>query len=161
MSNKDNFKLTKTGDIYINNRSLIDIVKEIELAGIRADYESYENKEDEDLNELLLVAGDYQPLPLWMIKFSSRYFLDEAKDFTGKFMAKPENIIRNKTTLLGCTCRIIECWYLLAKITLTENTVTWSDFQNFHRDWWQYNLSFTFDRQQYEAGLIFDLNTIK
>ena len=157
----DRFKLTKTGDIHINNSSLIDIVKEIELACIKTDYESWENKENENLNELLLLAGNYQPLPLWMIKSPARYFLDEPEDFTYGFGIKLDNPMKSKTTLLGCTCGIIQCWFLLAKITLADTTVTWSDFQNFHRDWWEYDLSFTFDRQEYEAGLIIDLSTIK
>ena len=45
MGAKNKFRLSNTGDIYIDDRSLINIVKEIELVCIRSDYESLENKQ--------------------------------------------------------------------------------------------------------------------
>ena len=145
MSNRDRFELTKTG-IYINERSLIDIIKEIEMPYAQIEYDA-RIEEGEDPKDLYLLAGDYRPLPLHMVKFPSRHLLDNPKDFT--FGIHHSNPLKSKTTLLGCTCGIIECWFLLAKITLTETTVNWTDFQNFHREYWEYNLSFAFDRQQY------------
>lgn len=58
-----------------------------------------------------------------------------------------------KATVLGCTCGIIECWFMQVRITLNKSTVQWSEFGQFHRDW-QLDLGlFTFDREQYEAEL--------
>lgn len=151
MSNLDYFELASDGNFYINNCSLIDIVKEIEIACITKENEEeqYFLEDDEDLYS---IAGYYAPLPLYMVKFSSRYLLDEPKDFTSG-LASLDSLRLEKTTLLGCTCGIIECWFLLAKVTLKEKIVTRSNFQNFHRDWWEYNLCFTFERKQYESQL--------
>lgn len=148
MSNLDYFELASDGNFYINNRSLINIVKEIEITCIAKECEEYSPEDDENSYS---VAGDYIPLPIYMIKFPSRYLLDEPKDFT--YGINTSNPMKSKTTLLGCKCGIIECWFLSAKISLTESKVTWSDFQNFYRDNWEYNLSFTFDRKQYELQL--------
>lgn len=152
MTNLDIFEISADGNFYINNRSLIDIVKEIEIACITKDCEEYQYVPEED-EDPYLIAGSYMPIPLWMIQFPSRYLLDEPKDFTCRFGINLDDPRRNKTTLLGCPCTEIECWFLLAKVTLTEKTVTWSDFNQFHRDEWQYNLNFTFDRKQYESQL--------
>ena len=93
------------------------------------------------------MAGDYISLRLWMVKFPSRHLLNKSLKIAEKgFVLKPGDPFRNKTALLGCTCGIIEYWFLLAKITLTNFTVTWSDFQQFYRKEWEYNLSFTFNR---------------
>lgn len=153
MNIRDRFKLSTKGEIYINNRSLIDIVKEIELPYAQIEYDA-RIEEGEDPSELYVMAGDYIPLPLSMVKSPSRHLLDKPLGIAEKgFILPPDDPSRNKTTLLGCSCGIIECWFLLAQITLTKTTVQWSDFQQFHRQEWKYNLSFIFDRHEYEAQL--------
>lgn len=67
----------------------------------------------------------------------------------------------NAVLLMQCECGEVGCWPLLAKLEVTDTTVTWSDFQQPHRGpqspagWWRYdNLGpFSFDRVQYEAAL--------
>jgi hypothetical protein len=62
--------------------------------------------------------------------------------------------------LLGCHCGIPDCWPLTARVSLTENIVCWSHFQNWHRvkgcfsEWDHTALGpFVFDRQQYETAV--------
>jgi hypothetical protein len=58
-------------------------------------------------------------------------------------------------------CGVIECWSFVAKITVNEEMVTWSDFEQPHRGpesvggYWNYNqlVPFVFDRKQYEEAL--------
>ncbi|MFH8802591.1 hypothetical protein ACH4F6_23765 [Streptomyces sp. NPDC017936] len=55
--------------------------------------------------------------------------------------------------LLGCSCGIWGCWPLLARITATPTTVTWSSFHQPHRPHWG-ELAigpFTFERGAFEA----------
>ncbi len=59
---------------------------------------------------------------------------------------------RNKTLLLGCTCGVAACWPLLCKISVRDDTVAWSEFEQPHRDEeWHYSnfAGFVFDRRQY------------
>ena len=157
---RDRFQLSHTGNIYINYRSLIDIVKEIEMSYAQIEYDA--RIEEENPQDLSLIAGDYMPLPLWITGLPSKHLLGKPLGIAEKgFKLEEDNPIKNKTTVLGCSCGVIECWFLLAKITLTDTTVTWSNFQNFHQDGWEYNLNFTFDSQEYEAGLVVDLSTTK
>jgi len=37
--------------------------------------------------------------------------------------------------VLGCTCGITECWFLLVRITVLDEVVIWSDFEQVHRPW--------------------------
>jgi hypothetical protein len=62
----------------------------------------------------------------------------------------------DRTLLLVCSgCLESGCWPLMARITVTHDTVSWSDFLQPHRKGsWRYDgVMFTFDRAQYEAGL--------
>ncbi|MFF3333366.1 hypothetical protein ACFYWX_28085 [Streptomyces sp. NPDC002888] len=59
------------------------------------------------------------------------------------------------TPVLGCTCGIWECWPLLARITVTPTTITWSSFRQPHREeWGELRMGpYVFARQSYEAAL--------
>lgn len=60
-----------------------------------------------------------------------------------------------KVPLLGCECGEWGCWPLLATIRATEETVTWSDFEQPHRkarDYAEFG-PFVFDRAQYDEAL--------
>lgn len=41
----------------------------------------------------------------------------------------------------------------MARVSRSANQVVWTDFEQVHRDW-NYNLAFTFERQQYESALV-------
>jgi len=59
---------------------------------------------------------------------------------------------QSKTALLVCICGIEGCWSLLCKISVLGNTVTWTEFEQPHRDEeWDYSDfdGFVFDKQQY------------
>lgn len=53
--------------------------------------------------------------------------------------------------LLGCDCGEVGCWPLTARITVTSQTVTWSNFEQEHRPSRDYNGfgPFVFDHTQY------------
>ena len=62
--------------------------------------------------------------------------------------------------VLGCPCGIPDCWPLTVRVSLAEDVVCWSRFQNWHRvkgcvsEWNHTALGmFVFDRQQYEASV--------
>ena len=61
------------------------------------------------------------------------------------------NAPKTKSLLLECTCGITDCWFLLADIHVGDDVVTWSNFEQFHREWSYDGLgSFTFDRDSYD-----------
>lgn len=64
--------------------------------------------------------------------------------------------------LLGCDCGEVGCWPLEARISLTDETVMWSDFSQPHRDAWNYTDfgPFRFARDQYEAAIRDAVSTI-
>lgn len=57
--------------------------------------------------------------------------------------------------LLSCECGEAGCWPLEVKVTLTSQTVTWSNFRQPHRPSWTYSGlgPFQFDRRQYETAV--------
>ena len=67
-----------------------------------------------------------------------------------------------KVSLLECQCGCEGCWPLACRITVSETTVRWSDFEQPHRrkdspaGWWDYSGfgPFEFERGPYEAELM-------
>jgi hypothetical protein len=121
-------------DIYINNERLIDIIKRIEL--------KYDSK----------IAGSYKGLPTDIVFLPSRHLLD-----------RPYALYDygDKVSVLECECGCAGCWDLNVKITLEDDKVVWSDFEQPHRDedsaggYWKYDelKPFVFDRNEYEVEL--------
>ena len=75
------------------------------------------------------------------------------------FMGSPESHLgcgpEDKSVLLDCECGSPGCWSLMATVTLTDDEVTWTDFEQVHRGGWDYGqLAFVFERGQYGAALI-------
>jgi hypothetical protein len=121
-------------DIYINDKRLVEILKEIEL--------QYNAN----------IAGGYKGLPTNVVFLPSRHFLDKPHqwyDYDGK------------VSVLECECGCAGCWDFNVKITLEDDKVIWSDFEQPHRGvnsaggYWNYDKlePFVFDRKQYEAEL--------
>jgi hypothetical protein len=98
------------------------------------------------------LTGDYHYLPPSMLFLPERNLLDKPRSLAAGFVVPDNDPALSKATVLGCTCGIWECWFLLVKITLGDSVVQWSDFQQFYREW-QYDLLFTFDRVAYEREL--------
>lgn len=146
--------------IYVNGRSLVDIIREVERPF--ATREGHPN-----------LAGQYVGLPAHFLLAPSRYLLGKLSD--GPW-CDPERIV-----LLQCECGEWGCWPLLARITLTVETVVWQSFRQPHRwtrsrqtyyarrrsrrflrewataraDTWRYSRlrPFVFSRPEYEAAL--------
>lgn len=84
---------------------------------------------------------------------------DELEDPVAHFLGDGLPGVRQASTaataLLGCTCGVWECWPLLADVTTTSETVTWSSFRQPHRQaWGELPLGpFPFDRPTYEDAL--------
>lgn len=117
--------------ILINGIDLIDLVKPIEAC--------YEPK----------IAGSYAGLYAQEVFYPCKRFLnDPSYWFIGE----------NKTDVLQCTCGIDGCWNLSVKITITDQVVTWSDFELDHRPQWDYSSlgTFTFNKAQYLKELRFE-----
>lgn len=127
-------------DIYIDGKLLLDLVREVE--------EPLTNYTEGDGG---FRPGDYLSLPASLTYLPNRNFFDEP--WNHYFQCLPGDIHYGKSTLLGCTCGIIECWFIVARISLTPTIVTWSHFGQFHRNY-EYDLGpFIFERKQYEHQL--------
>jgi hypothetical protein len=137
-------------EIYINNQSLIELVRPVEESFVQAEIKERRD-EGEDIDELVLPAGDYLYLPPSMVLLPSHNLLDEP--WNSGFELESKSLQAGKATVLGCTCGVIQCWFLQVRIILSESIVEWADFGQFHRDW-EYNLGpFKFDREQYMSQL--------
>ena len=123
-------------DLWIDEVRLIDRLQGIERSS--AEEEGHPG-----------IAGAYGSLPAQTTFFPSRHFLGEPRALLDH---------RGKTAILICTCGCEGCWDFACRITLAENTVTWSDFEQVHRDW-DYSVlgTLVFDRRQYESELGFPL----
>jgi hypothetical protein len=125
--------------LYVNERNLVDLVREVELP-----FASRAGKPD--------MAGRYVGLP-------ARYAVEPSRHLLGE-PAGPYDYT-DKVTLLQCACGEGGCWPLLATITVTTNRVIWEDFEQPHRGprsragHWHYEGlgPFVFARPQYEAEL--------
>ncbi len=141
--------------ISINGVSLLDLVRAAEVPWVLAEKED-RREEFDDPKGFDFRAGDYHYLPASMVLLPCRQLLDEPADWG--FVLEPDDPRRAKATVLGCTCGIIECWFLQVRIELSADTVRWSDFCQFHRDAWVYDLGpFTFVRAEYERQLTQDV----
>ena len=60
-----------------------------------------------------------------------------------------------RSYVLMCECGEPGCWPLAARVTLSDQTVTWADFRQPHRPQWSYEGlgPFVFERGQYESAL--------
>jgi hypothetical protein len=120
--------------LFVNGEDLLDLVREAEEPYAQVDRQRH-------------VAGAYLGLqPGWVLP-PSRHFLGEPE--------ADEAIPEGKTILLGCNCGVPECSPLVARVTLTEDTVTWSELGNPNFPSWVLDQlgPFTFNKTQYEAAL--------
>lgn len=70
----------------------------------------------------------------------------------------PKQLYSELTDLEECAllccgdCGFIGCWSVLVNVEMDERYVYWKEFRNNHRDW-EYNISYKFDRLEYENVL--------
>lgn len=136
--------------LRINGVELIELVRQVERPLAEAEYDRRvaAGTPAEELSPGGSLAGDYHYLLPEETFLPARGLLGEPFDHV--FVAPPTS----KFILLQCTCGITQCWFLLAQITVDDDRVTWSDFEQFHRSDWRYDLGpFVFERAAYEAQL--------
>jgi hypothetical protein len=123
--------------IEVNGVELPELVREAELPSARAD-------EDEE------VAGNYIGLVAGYMR------VDLAGQFLGGQGTPMFEEGDGKTALLGCGCGEVGCSPLMARITVSDKTVIWDEFEQPTRPDWDYDRfgPFTFDRAQYERALM-------
>lgn len=127
-------------DIYINGINLIDIARQVEFK-----YTVMEGCPG--------LAGAYEGLPAIMTLPPSKHFLGQAHNA----YSYPDN---KAAVLEYAQSGIPGDWTLIAKITVSENAVTWSGFEQIkrngsdHNTKWYYELEFSFDLGQYSDALI-------
>ena len=145
----DTFELKPNGQIDINRVSLTEVIRKAELPAATAEFDERTANGETGIYNL---AGDYIFFgPRWYY-LPNRNLLDQPVSLAGGFVIPEDDPRRQKATVLGCTCGVSECWFLLVRISLEKSIVRWSEFEQFHRDW-QYDLEFVFDRSAYEAQL--------
>ena len=126
--------------VLVNGKDLASLIKSVE-----APFAAAEGNPN--------IAGDYDGLPTSEIGSARHHYL-----------GSPQPVLdyAEMTVLLGCTCGIVDCWPLLAKVAVDSQTVTWSEFRQPHRmsdstagEWLYDDFGpFVFDRRKYEEELI-------
>ncbi|MFO0936870.1 MAG: hypothetical protein U0798_10190 [Gemmataceae bacterium] len=138
-------------EVRINGNPLIDLIRKAEEPWTLAEYMAQQS-ELPNKDEYRLAPGDYHYLSCNRIFKPSQEWLGVPSKLG--FVLDDEDPRRGKAMVLGCTCGISECWFVQARIEVRQNTVHWSDFGQFHRPSWCYDLGpFIFDREQYESQL--------
>ncbi|MGQ8874428.1 hypothetical protein [Paenibacillus sp. TSA_86.1] len=118
--------------IYVNNESLVERMKRYE-----AQFESE-------------IAGLYEGLNIELVDHIEAHF-------TGRLQEDDIFNYEGKTLVLGCNCGLPGCWPLLVKITETDDSIIWSQFEQPHRTedsaggYWDYSTfpSFHFRKKDY------------
>lgn len=125
---------TRAAVISIDGRSLLDVVRDLEIPIATANGEAE-------------LAGTYSYLNSHSVMPPSRHLFGEAASSLLSYAGK--------VSVLECQCGCEGCWPLLIRITIAEDTVRWSEPQQPHRDQWVYphDWQLTFEQRQYEAAL--------
>jgi len=143
---------TRSCGLCINGRDLIEHVRETELPHVELEIAERRDA-GEDVREAKNFAGEYLGVGLHQYRLPSRRLFGPMPDAVHGFVVAPDDPQLGKTMLLSCTCGITECWFLLVTITVLEDFVVWTDFEQFHRHW-VYDLGpFVFTKQAYLAAL--------
>jgi hypothetical protein len=123
--------------ITVNGVDLPELVRVAELPSAKAD-------EEEE------IAGNY----IGLVAGYTR--IDLAGQFLGGQGTPMFTGSDEKTALLGCGCGEVGCSPLMARVTVTDETVVWDDFEQPTRPDWDYEGfgPFTFDRSEYERALM-------
>jgi hypothetical protein len=123
-------------DIFVNGRNLVDILKEAEQP-----FAPREGKPD--------LAGGYVGLS------PEEVFLPSPRLFGEPTTHYDRDARDGKIAVLGCVCGDPGCWPLRVEITLRDDLVIWSDFEQPHRAAWRYDemRPLVFDRAQYLFAL--------
>jgi hypothetical protein len=121
--------------IKVNGRDLAELIGEIERPLLEREGRSPD------------IAGSYRGYT------SAQLGEPVPAHFLGSSQSHLECGPRDKTALLDCECGSPGCWTLMARVTITDETVTWSDFEQVHRQWDYGGFTLTFDRAQFDTAL--------
>jgi hypothetical protein len=123
-------------DIFVNDRNLVDIVREVELPFAARDGKPR-------------LAGTYIGLPAEDVFLPSPRLLGEPVKFYDYDSSK------GKIAVLGCGCGDVGCWPFRVRIELREDVVIRDGFEQPHRLKWRYDemRPFVFDWTQYFSAL--------
>lgn len=117
-------------EIYLNGKELVPILKEIEQPFC----------DKEGTPEIAGGYGHNLPEELY------NDLTEAAKE--GAFSEDHE------AALLCCDgCGFSGCWSVMVSVRQTEKYVYWENFRQNHRADWQYNLSYRFDREEYNTAM--------
>ncbi|MGW7426408.1 hypothetical protein ACWGJB_41590 [Streptomyces sp. NPDC054813] len=119
----------------------------VHVAGATRALWSREHEEETPSEQERFLLSQHDGLPVQEIDDRMRHFLgDPAPEFADA---------AGTTPVLGCSCGIWGCWPLLARITTTPATVTWSSFrQPFRKEWGELSMGpYVFARDRYEDAL--------
>jgi len=124
-------------EIKVNGVDFPELVRHAELPSAEADAEEE-------------IAGNYIGLVAGYMR------IDLAGQFLGGQGTPMFEGDDEKTALLGCGCGEVGCSPLMARVTVTDDTVTWDEFEQPTRPEWDYQGCgpFTFDRAQNERALM-------
>lgn len=132
--------------ITVNGSELVEIVRATEQPFADAEGRSH-------------LAGAYRGLPPSIAFLPSKHLLGNPDPLYADLVGEGGT---DKPAVLVCTCGEAGCWPLCARITVSVNAVTWSDFEQPYRAdaeggylLWSYEQlgPFTFDRAAYEQAL--------
>ena len=133
--------------LLINNIPLLDIVKNEEIPYSLQEFKEHQRDESFTESDPKYLAGQYMNMMIHDTYFPNKNLLGQPRETD--YVIDKSDPLKEKSTLLYCDCGITDCWLFMCKITINENTVTWSDFEHFHRDW-KYNFGpYTFDKTEY------------
>jgi hypothetical protein len=123
-------------DIFVNDRNLVDIVREVELP-----FAARGGKPR--------LAGTYIGLLAEDVFLPSPRLLGEPVKFYDYDSSN------GKIAVLGCVCGDVGCWPFRVRIELREDVVIWDGFEQPHQPKWRYDQTnpFVFDRTQYLSAL--------
>ena len=128
--------LVEAVDVFVNDRNLVDILREIELP-----FAARDGKPD--------FAGRYVGLPPDEVYLPSSRLLGDPSTYYDY------DYLDGKIAVLGCVCGDVGCWPFRVGIELREDVVIWDGFEQPHRRKWRYDEMdpFVFDRTQYFSAL--------
>ncbi len=126
--------------VRVDGRPLADLVRGAELPAASAEGSPS-------------LAGSYGGIPLWWFQG------DGARSVTDHYLGGAESHLHSgphtKTVLLACECGEPGCWPLMARVTVSESEVVWDEFEQPHRNAWNYDDlgPLRFEREQYGDAL--------
>ncbi|VAW73593.1 hypothetical protein MNBD_GAMMA12-2523 [hydrothermal vent metagenome] len=138
--------------LLVNDRPLLELVKEQEILHSRKEFYEREKEEPEfDATDPDFLAGDYMNMNPGDTYLPCRNLLDDPMPIG--FEIDEWDPILKKSTLLYCSCGIPDCWLFRCRITERDNIVVWSDFDQFHRGWCYDMGPLIFEKDKYIEAL--------